>query len=198
MRIGGVALLAVLLLGAACESSEKSASPSPSAATSSAPAPTPAASSSPTPTRPAKPPVRAGRLEGEYTVKYTLLASDVPGSARVEQNRWRLSARCREGGSCNARLESLNNEWKATAIWRRGEYRWARSIRHAYTCGPGDDVDYYIDATYQYVIEGDRVRWNGEDWVITAFSGTFVSKGLRGCGLSGPPEERYAISGRLS
>jgi hypothetical protein len=162
--------------------------------------PAPSVSTSPTPIakRPHKPVADNGRLNGTYVVKYTLISSDIPESNRVEQNRWRIHARCKEGGSCNARVESLTNNWKATAIWRRGNYRWARTIKKSYTCGSPGNVDYYIDATYEYSINGERVRWNGTNWVIASFSGTFTSKGLRGCGLSGPPEEKYAIQGKLA
>lgn len=66
-----------------------------------------------------------------------------------------------------------------------------------YTCGSGGEIDYYIDATFEYSIRGRRVRWGGSDWIISRFEGTLTSKGLAGCGLAGPPQEKYAIEGRL-
>lgn len=181
----------VILLSVSCEDGPAlQASGSPIASS-------PTASASPEVTRPQKPRAQAGRLEGMYSVKYTLILSDIPDSARVQQNRWRTSAACKTGGSCNARVESLNNRWKATAAWRGGLYRWARSIKNVYTCGSGDNVNYNIAATYEYSIRGQKVRWDGENWVISSFRGTLVSKGLRGCGLSGPPQQKWAILGRL-
>jgi hypothetical protein len=172
------------------DGAEPQANASPSASSTS-PSPSPQV------TRPHKPRPQAGRLEGTYKVRYTLIVSDIPDSAPIERNRWRILAACREGGSCNARVESVNNDWKASAAWRGGLYRWARNVKKAYTCGSGGNVDYNIDATYEYSIRGQKVRWDGENWVISSFRGTFVSKGLRGCGLSGPPQQRWAIIGKL-
>jgi hypothetical protein len=63
----------------------------------------------------------------------------------------------------------------------------ARGIKKAYTCGSGGSVDYNIDATYEYTIRGQKVWWDGGNWVISSFRGTLLSNGLRGCGLSGLP-----------
>jgi hypothetical protein len=158
---------------------------------------TPTVPSPPPETRSPKPPDQDGRLEGTYIVKYTLLSSNIPGSDRVEQNRWKIEARCKEGGSCNVRVESLTNRWKSTGIWRKGNYRWARSISRAYTCGSSGNVDYYIGATYEYSIRGQRLRFVDGEWVISSFDGTLDSRGVRGCGLSGTAEEKWAIQGKL-
>jgi hypothetical protein len=130
-------------------------------------------------------------------VTYTLISSDIAGSLRVEHNRWHVDARCPQGGSCNVIVESLNNDWKVTGTWRKGNYRWARSIKKAYTCGSGGNVDHYIAATYEYTIHGQKVKLVDGEWVISSFDGTFFSKGLSGCGLSGPGSEKYAIQGKL-
>lgn len=166
-------------------------------ATDSTPAPpTSSPLVSPKPTRLPKPRPQSGRLDGSYFVKYTLISSDIPGSPRIQRSRWQIDARCKSGGSCTARVHS-NKKWNATAAWRGGLYRWARTIAKAYTCGSGGNIDYTIDATYEYSIRGTRVKWDGTDWVIASFRGTFTSKGVRGCGLSGPPEEKYSILGKL-
>jgi hypothetical protein len=183
------------MLAVGCDEGESAdtTNRSPSGATATTPIETP----SPADERPPKPRPQAGRLDGRYAVKYTLISSDVPEPERVQQHRWRFEARCRVGGECNARLESTSGDWRATAIWRRGLYRWARSINKAYTCGSGGEIDYYIDGTYEYSIRGRKVRWTGDDWAISRFEGTLTSKGRRGCGLSGPPQQKYAITGKI-
>ena len=184
--------LSIILLATACEG-DASAPQANASATDSASPPSP----SPEVTRPPKPRPQTGRLEGTFALKYLLIQSDIPDSAQVEQHRWKFMPSCREGGSCNARVESLTNDWKATASWRGGLYRWARSVKKAYTCGSGGSVDYNIDATYEYSIRGQKVRWDGENWVISSFRGTVLAKGLKGCGLSGPPQQKWAILGRV-
>ena len=191
------------LIAAGTESSQteqiEAEAGSPSPVISATPTASPTTPSiSPEPTRPPKPRPQNGRLEGTYSVKYTLISSDIPGSTRVEQHRWRIDARCKTGGSCTARIESRNNDWKASAAWRGGLYRWARTIHKVYTCGSGGTVDYRINATYEYSIRGTRAKWDGSEWVIASFRGTFTSKGLRGCGLSGPPEEKYSLQGKIT
>lgn len=172
-----------IMVGTACEGDDSS----PQAAVSPTESPS-SASPSPQVARPPKPKPKAGRLEGKYLAKYSLIQSDIPGSAQHEKNHWAITPSCKEGGSCNARVESLNNDWKATAAWRGGLYRWARSINNAYTCGSGGTVDYNIDATYEYTIKGRKVRWDGENWVISSFQGTLLAKGLRGCGAIRSPK----------
>jgi hypothetical protein len=161
------------------------------------PSPTASATTSPTSSSPERPPVHEARMEGKYAVKYRLLSSNVGGSAEVEQNKWIAESRCRTGGACSVRWESLTNNWKSSSVYRKGDYRWARSLKAAYTCGSGGTVDYNIGATYSYSITPTKEALVREEWTVTRFDGTFSTIGTRGCGLSGAPKERYAISGTL-
>ena len=152
---------------------------------------------SPSPTPPEKPTVRNARLEGKYSLKFTLLTTTVGGSNDIDKYTWRIEARCKEGGACPVRVQSLTNKWTASAVFRKGGYQWARSVNAAYTCGSGSTVDYNIDANYTYEITSRRQALIGEEWTVTRFDGTFSANGTKGCGLSGPPKERYAITGSL-
>lgn len=190
--------LACLLLAAGCTSDDSlpvdgsGVIPSGSEASASG---LPTASPSPTP--PEKPTVRNARLEGKYFVKYTLLTSNVGDTNDTEKNNWRIEARCKQGGACPVRVQSLTNKWTASAVFRKGRYQWARSLHAAYTCGSGSTVDYNIAANYTYEITSRRQALIGDEWTVTRFDGTFSANGTKGCGLSGPPKERFAITGSL-
>jgi len=179
-------------LGAiACTASAEVATESASPTTQS-----PSSTPSPSPTPPPKPKVKEARVEGRFSVTYVLLSADIPGTEAFDRIRWRMRPLCPSKGACDVVVTSANG-WHARAAFLKGGYQFSRTIKKAYTCGSGDDVDYYIDATYDYAFRVSQMKLIDNEWRATKFKGIFHAKGSRGCGLSGPPEERDAIRANL-
>lgn len=146
--------------------------------------------------RPEKPRPSQGRLDGTYLVRFTPIQSNVGPTDDFDPTvEWTFNAKCRTGGACNARIESENG-WKALSTWRRsGSYRWSRGSNRAFTCTTGGNVE-NLPASIDYVMRGEIVRWNGEEWVISSFRGTVTIKSSTTCGFS-TPMTRDSIRGRL-
>lgn len=148
-----------------------------------------------------KPPLKDTRVEGTFRVTYTRLTANVSGSQKKTQRTWVLTPKC-QGGGCDVLVESYSKHipgphWSSKALLLKDGYQFSRNEPKAYTCGSGGNVDYWIPAVYSYSFEVTKSKLVDGMWVAIQVQGEIGSRGTRGCGLSGPPEEKHAIRGRL-
>jgi hypothetical protein len=101
-------------------------------------------------------------------------------------------------GPCDAKLLSLSGHYRRRAVHLKAGLHWTHQVDKNWTCGSGTVVDYYIGATYGVSIHAVELALVDGQWVVSRFRGVEVDRGLRGCGLSGPPLEKWAVRGHFT
>jgi hypothetical protein len=153
----------------------------------------PSPSPSPVPAPKPKNPGQASWL-GTYKVNYNTVHSTVSGSDLHQVWKWTTTPNCRNG-PCTTLVES-SGKWQARAAYVKGHYRWARTIRNAYSCTIGSTTT-NINATGEYVVRPSAMRLVDGAWVVSRFSGSAEFRGHKSGGCVPLPEERTIIKGKL-
>lgn len=138
---------------------------------------------------------------GTFKMSYIRLSSNVSGLANVEKRTWVVTPKC-DQGACDIEVQSYYRKppsphWTKVGLLTKGGYAFSRNDSQAFTCGSGGNISYYIPAVYSYTFAVTKMALIGGEWVATQVQGELNSRGTRGCGLSGPPEEKEAIRGTL-
>lgn len=191
----GMVAVAVAMSLAACTQAEEAALRSSAAP----PIPAPSSSSSPAKVpRPPKPknPAQAP-LQGSYTVKYTLVRTNVSGADANSVGTLSFDPNCKKGPCATLVIHQSAKKaysWTARAAYVKGRYRWTRVAHYAYSCTIAGDLT-KIPANTSYSLKGTKVQLIDGQWVIARFTGEEESDGTKSGGCFPSASERYVLKG---
>jgi hypothetical protein len=199
LSVRTIALSVVICAATTCTSGDATrveASSSPAGSPTAA-SPTTAPSTSPVATPPPKPRKPSlARLEGTYTVKFTLVRTNVSGADPNFVQTYIFQPNCARG-PCTTKLTTRGpGGYSARTVFVQGRYRWARVDRDAYTCD-ATATTVNIPANKAYVVQGTNMKLVNGQWVITRFTGQATFDGTKGGGCFPVASERYILKGTL-
>lgn len=188
-RAAAACLILTVFWASSCTASEQTDG---NATTSSAPStqtesPTP----EPSPSLPPKPKLKEVRVEGRYAIVLTLIRSNL-GFQTDGRARWRFLPVCRTG-ACDLSLESISASYTERVPYMNGKYRFSHRVPKAYTCGTGDNIDYYVTAVRNVTFAVSQMRLIDGEWIATKLTGSEEERGTKGCGLEGIGTSKFSI-----